>query len=139
MDESHTCLVIVDLQKEGFEEYACDTLLSLGLNIDHFKKLLEPVEPGSAMELRVWEPQEVLAMRILGAEGGPEVVRWDMNLIDIDAEHMCVPDDEYQVWAGAEGRGDRDRVWGFGFGPGGGVTPRVLGRQPPPPQGASGQ
>eukprot|EP00670_Eutreptiella_braarudii_P019585 CAMPEP_0174372384 /NCGR_PEP_ID=MMETSP0811_2-20130205/103412_1 /TAXON_ID=73025 ORGANISM="Eutreptiella gymnastica-like, Strain CCMP1594" /NCGR_SAMPLE_ID=MMETSP0811_2 /ASSEMBLY_ACC=CAM_ASM_000667 /LENGTH=94 /DNA_ID=CAMNT_0015519753 /DNA_START=37 /DNA_END=318 /DNA_ORIENTATION=- len=51
MDESHTCLVIVDLQKEGFEEYACDTLLSLGLNIDHFKKLLEPVEPGSAMEL----------------------------------------------------------------------------------------
>ena len=47
--------------------------------------------------MAVFEPRETLGLRVLAPGSGEEVVRWDMHLMDIDGEHMCVPTDDYTV------------------------------------------
>eukprot|EP00667_Euglena_gracilis_P020719 EG_transcript_22509 len=94
MDTTHTCLMVLDLQSGGFQRFECHAYLSLGLHIEHLRKLLEPITPGCSATLTVEEPREQLDIRIEAGRGGPPMVEWTLHLIDIDAEHMSLPEEE---------------------------------------------
>eukprot|EP00668_Euglena_longa_P014786 GGOE01018811.1.p1 GENE.GGOE01018811.1~~GGOE01018811.1.p1 ORF type:complete len:299 (+),score=75.84 GGOE01018811.1:53-898(+) len=94
MDTTHHCLMVLNLEPGGFRRFECSVYLSLGLHIEHLRKLLEPITPGCSATLSVHEPRERLDICIESSEGGPPVVEWTLHLIDIDAEHMSLPDDE---------------------------------------------
>ena len=52
MDSSHVALVTLNLTKDGFEKFRCDSPQVLGLNIKEFSKFMKFIEPNDSLLLR---------------------------------------------------------------------------------------
>ena len=51
MDNAHASLVSFNMKEEGFEEYRCDKITVLGLNLLYFGKVLKLAKPNDVMTI----------------------------------------------------------------------------------------
>ena len=56
MDSAYISLVSLNKKKEGFEEYRCDKITVLGLNLLDFGKVLKLIKPNDVMT--IWANEE---------------------------------------------------------------------------------
>jgi len=99
MDSSHVCLCSVELPKALFQEdtYRCDRNVTMGLNMGILSKILKCSTNDET--IRVSSAEEDSSNLVLHFEK-PEkerISRFDMKLIDIDSEHLGIPETEYDV------------------------------------------
>jgi len=96
MDSSHVCLCTVSLPKSLFSEYRCDEDKTMGLKMDTLSKILKCAGRDEAISLK--SAVENSSNLTLNFEKGDERnSTFEMKLIDIDSEHLGIPDSEYDV------------------------------------------
>lgn len=89
MDAAHVSLCSMLMRTNLFKSYKCPDAISLGVN---FKTLSMMLKGAKGLTLKsTGDTLEVTVQKQTGTS------RYTMNLMDIDSEHLAVPDTEYQA------------------------------------------
>ncbi|KWU42207.1 proliferating cell nuclear antigen, partial [Rhodotorula sp. JG-1b] len=96
MDNSHVALVSLNLAKSGFTEYRCDRDLSLGMSLASLQKIVKCAGNNDMVTLRADDSLDVLAL-LFEAKRADRVGEYEMKLMDIDADHLGIPDTVYDA------------------------------------------
>lgn len=96
MDNSHVALVSLNLAKSGFTDYRCDRDMSLGMSLASLQKIVKCAGNNDMVTLRADESLDVLAL-LFEAKKQDRIGEYEMKLMDIDAEHLGIPDTVYDA------------------------------------------
>ena len=94
MDNAHVALVALLIKQESFNPYRCDRSLSLGISLVNLQKILKCAGQNDVLTLRANDQVDSLELVF---EGNDRVSEFDLKLMDIDGEHLGIPDSEYDV------------------------------------------
>lgn len=94
MDSSHVSLITLLLRAEGFNQYRCDKPIALGLSLESLSKILKCSNNDDSMSLAAEDSGDILNMTFQ-AKKGDRISEFQLKLMDIDTEHLGIPDTEY--------------------------------------------
>ncbi|EEH38002.2 proliferating cell nuclear antigen [Paracoccidioides lutzii Pb01] len=94
MDNSHVALVSMMLKAEGFSPYRCDRNVALGINLVSLTKVLRAAQNEDILTLKAEDSPDVINLVFESAETD-RLSEYDIKLMDIDQEHLAIPDTEY--------------------------------------------
>jgi proliferating cell nuclear antigen len=95
MDSSHVSLCAVVLKSEGFDQYRCDKAFALGVNTPNLAKILKCAGNDDTVVLRCEEETDTLTL-VFESPAQDRMSDFDFKLMDIEAEHLNIPDTEYK-------------------------------------------
>ncbi|CAI2377284.1 unnamed protein product [Moneuplotes crassus] len=93
MDNSHVALVSLQLSMDGFESFRSDKPMTLGINIGNLFKIMKLGDNDDSMTLKAEEDPSHLTI-IFENEKKGRFAEFNINLINIDTEHLSVSDNE---------------------------------------------
>ncbi|EJT98289.1 proliferating cell nuclear antigen [Dacryopinax primogenitus] len=96
MDNSHVALVAVELQADGFTEYRCDRPMPLGVNLASLTKVMKCARDDDQVQLKANDNADSLHL-LFENEATDRTGEYDMKLMDIDQEHLGIPDTSYDA------------------------------------------
>ncbi|ORY88142.1 proliferating cell nuclear antigen, N-terminal domain-domain-containing protein [Leucosporidium creatinivorum] len=96
MDNSHVALVSLHLNATGFSNYRCDRDMSLGMSLASLQKIIKCAGNNDVVTLRADESHDVLGLLFENKEHD-RVGEYEMKLMDIDQEHLGIPDTVYDA------------------------------------------
>jgi proliferating cell nuclear antigen len=98
MDSSHVALVSLMLKESAFSEFKCERPTSLGMNVGSLGKILKMCGTSDSLRLRWKSEADTVTFQ---SEGGDQdrISEFDMKLMNIESEHMEIPDQQYKVVA----------------------------------------
>jgi hypothetical protein len=94
MDNSHVALVSMMLKAEGFSPYRCDRNIALGVNLTSLTKVLRAAQGEDILTLKAEDAPDVLNLTFESSEND-RISEYDLKLMDIDQEHLGIPETEY--------------------------------------------
>jgi proliferating cell nuclear antigen len=94
MDASHVALISATILPDACTVYTCDEPLVLGIKVSIFVKLLKFAEGSDSVILTQGKDTAKLQISFESSNGGRKS-DLEMNLLDIDTEHLNIPDVEY--------------------------------------------
>ena len=94
MDNSHVALVSMMLKAEGFSPYRCDRNIALGVNLSSLTKVLRAAQNEDILTLKAADAPDVLNLMFENADSD-RLTEYDLKLMDIDQEHLGIPDTDY--------------------------------------------
>lgn len=94
MDNSHVALVSMMLKAEGFSPFRCDRNIALGVNLTSLTKVLRAAQNEDILTLKAEDAPDVLNLVFESSEND-RISEYDLKLMDIDQEHLGIPDTEY--------------------------------------------
>ena len=94
MDSSHVALVSLLLKSNAFESFRCERNLSLGINIGSMSKILKCASNDDAITIRADDNVDTVSF-VFESPKQDRVCEYEMKLMDLDAEHLGIPDTEY--------------------------------------------
>lgn len=94
MDNSHVALVSMMLRSDSFSPFRCDRNLALGINLTSLTKVLRCAQNEDILTLKAEDAPDVVNLVFESAEND-RVSEYDIKLMDIDQEHLGIPDTEY--------------------------------------------
>jgi proliferating cell nuclear antigen len=95
MDSSHVSLVALYLREEGFSHYRCDRNMSLGINLASMSKILKCSGNDDTITLKAEDNGSEVFFMFENSQQ-TRVSHFSLKLMDIDSEHLGIPDTEYQ-------------------------------------------
>ncbi|XP_022942180.1 proliferating cell nuclear antigen-like [Cucurbita moschata] len=95
MDSSHVALVSLLLRSEGFEHYRCDRNVSMGMNLNNMAKMLRCAGNDDIVTLKADDGSDCITF-MFENPSQDKIADFEMKLMDIDSEHLGIPDAEYQ-------------------------------------------
>lgn len=96
MDSSHVSLVALSLRSEGFEHFRADRTISLGINLGSLAKVLKCAGNDDQITLRAEDSADHINF-MFESKKQTRISNFNLKLIDIDAEHLGIPDTEYKT------------------------------------------
>ncbi|KAG1241722.1 hypothetical protein G6F68_016533 [Rhizopus microsporus] len=96
MDNSHVALVALMLRSDGFDPYRCDRNLPLGLNLTNLSKILKCARNDDILTLKADDDGDVLSL-VFESKDSDKVSAYDLKLMDIDSEHLGIPETTYEA------------------------------------------
>jgi len=97
MDSSHVALVSLLLRESAFSEFKCERPTSLGMNVDSLAKILKMCGPSDSLKLRWQNEADTVSFQCEG--GDDRIADFDLKLMQIESEHMEIPEQQYKVVA----------------------------------------
>jgi len=98
MDNSHVSLVALNLRSDGFDRYRCDRNLSMGMNLGSMAKILKCSENNDVVTIKAQDdPDTVTFVFESNNQEKEKVSDFEMKLMNLDAEHLGIPDTDYAV------------------------------------------
>jgi len=94
MDNSHVALVSMMLKSESFSPFRCDRNIALGINLTSLQKVLRCAQSEDILTLKAEDGPDVVNLVFESAEND-RISEYDIKLMDIDQEHLGIPDTEY--------------------------------------------
>ncbi|TQV96794.1 proliferating cell nuclear antigen (PCNA) [Cordyceps javanica] len=94
MDNSHVALVSMMLKAEGFSPFRCDRNIALGVNLTSLTKVLRAAQNEDILTLKADDAPDVLNIVFESSEND-RISEYDLKLMDIDQEHLGIPETEY--------------------------------------------
>lgn len=94
MDNSHVALVSMMLKADGFSPYRCDRNIALGVNLTSLTKVLRAAQNEDILTLKAEDAPDSLNLVFESAEND-RISEYDLKLMDIDQEHLGIPETEY--------------------------------------------
>ena len=94
MDNSHVALVSMMLKAEGFSPYRCDRNIALGVNLVSLTKVLRAAQNEDILTLKADDAPDSLNLVFESAQAD-RISEYDLKLMDIDQEHLGIPETEY--------------------------------------------
>merc|ERR1712166_826024 len=95
MDSSHVSLVALYLRSEGFQHYRYDRNMSHGINLGSMAKILKCAGNDDHITLKSEDNGSEVFFMFENAEQ-TRVSHFSLKLMDIDSEHLGIPDTDYQ-------------------------------------------
>lgn len=96
MDNSHVALVSMLLRSDGFDPYRCDRNIPLGINLNSLSKILRCAGNEDTITLKANDSGDVLSL-VFESPENDRISEYDLKLMDIDSEHLGIPDTEYDA------------------------------------------
>ncbi|KAJ3276833.1 proliferating cell nuclear antigen [Terramyces sp. JEL0728] len=96
MDSAHVALIVLLLRQTGFEHYRCDRSINLGMSLVSLGKILRSVGPDDVLTLQAEDKGDVLSLLFENSKND-RVSEYNLKLMDIDSDHLGVPDTEYDA------------------------------------------
>ncbi|EIW69315.1 proliferating cell nuclear antigen (pcna) [Tremella mesenterica] len=96
MDNSHVALVSLKLVADQFESYRCDRNMPLGVNLTSLTKILKCAKDNDVVTLKATDDADSLGM-VFESPREDRVGEYEMKLMDIDQEHLGIPDTQYDA------------------------------------------
>merc|ERR1719235_2910760 len=86
------------LKESAFSEFKCERPTSLGMNVDSLGKILKMCGTSDSLRLRWKSEADTVTFQ---CEGGDQdrISEFDLKLMNIESEHMEIPDQQYKVVA----------------------------------------
>ena len=97
MDSAHVCLVSVSLEAEGFDRYRCDRSVSLGVDMESMSKVLRCAAKDDVIEISARGDQPDKLKFTFEAADQERISEYEMKLMNIEEEHLQIPDTEYSA------------------------------------------
>ncbi|KAF3762540.1 proliferating cell nuclear antigen [Cryphonectria parasitica EP155] len=94
MDNSHVALVSMMLKADGFSPYRCDRNIALGVNLTSLTKVLRAAQNEDILTLKAEDAPDSLNLTFESADND-RISEYDLKLMDIDQEHLGIPETEY--------------------------------------------
>jgi len=94
MDNSHVALVSMMLKSESFSPFRCDRNIALGINLTSLTKVLRCAQNEDILTLKAEDAPDVVNLVFEDAKTD-RMSEYDIKLMDIDQEHLGIPDTEY--------------------------------------------
>ncbi|KAI0136687.1 proliferating cell nuclear antigen [Xylariales sp. AK1849] len=94
MDNSHVALVSMMLKAESFSPYRCDRNIALGVNLVSLTKVLRAAQSDDILTLKAEDAPDSLNLLFESSEND-RISEYDLKLMDIDQEHLGIPETEY--------------------------------------------
>merc|ERR1712061_784313 len=98
MDSSHVALVSLLLRECAFVDFKCDRPTSLGMNVDSLGKIFKMCGPNDSLRLRWQNDADTVNFQCESSEED-RIADFDLKLIQIESEHMEIPEQHYKVVA----------------------------------------
>jgi proliferating cell nuclear antigen len=96
MDSSHVALVSLLLKDTGFDHYRCDRNLALGINLQNMSKMLKCAGNDDIITLKAEDEGDTITF-MFESPNQDKISDFEMKLMDIDSEHLGIPDTDYQA------------------------------------------
>ncbi|XP_013777130.1 proliferating cell nuclear antigen-like [Limulus polyphemus] len=96
MDNSHVSLVSVNLRSDGFDKYRCDRNISMGMNLGSMSKILKCAANDDIITVKAQDEADSVTF-VFEAPNQEKVSDYEMKLMNLDTEHLGIPDTEYSV------------------------------------------
>ncbi|PWN94757.1 putative proliferating cell nuclear antigen [Tilletiopsis washingtonensis] len=96
MDNSHVALSSIELRREGFEPYRCDRPMSIGISLAALTKIVRSADNNDTLTMRKADDGDSLGLMFESTKSD-RVAEYDMKLMDIDSEHLGIPDTSYDA------------------------------------------
>merc|ERR1712176_1606003 len=97
MDSSHVALVSLLLRESAFSNFKCERPTSLGMNVESLSKILKMCSPNDSLKLRWQSGADTVSFQCEGGED--RIADFDLKLMQIESEHMEIPEQQYKVVA----------------------------------------
>merc|ERR1712154_58488 len=97
MDSSHVALVSLLLRESAFADFRCDRPTSLGMNVESLSKILKMCSPNDTLKVRWQSGADTVSFQCEG--GDDRIADFDLKLMQIESEHMEIPEQQYKVVA----------------------------------------
>lgn len=94
MDNSHVALVSMMLMRDSFEPYRCDRNIALGVNLTSLTKVLRAAQNEDVLTIKAEDAPDVLNL-MFESSSNDRISEYDLKLMDIDQEHLGIPNTEY--------------------------------------------
>lgn len=94
MDNSHVALVSMMLKAEAFSPFRCDRNISLGVNLTSLTKVLRAAQNEDILTVKAEDGPDVLNL-VFESSANDRISEYDLKLMDIDQEHLGIPETEY--------------------------------------------
>ena len=94
MDSSHASLVTMQLHQQAFEMYRCDRNVSLGINLPNLSKILKCAGNDDSVKITANDEGADSVEFVFESSNGDRISRFELKLMDIDADHIGVPEDD---------------------------------------------
>lgn len=94
MDGAHVSLISLKLRAEAFGHYRCDKAITMGLNLVNLAKILKCSGANDALSMTSAEDADDLNLSF-ESKSGDRVSDFQLRLMDLEVEHLEVPDTEY--------------------------------------------
>jgi proliferating cell nuclear antigen len=94
MDNSHVALVSMMFKAEAFTPFRCDRNLALGVNLVSLTKVLRAAQNEDILTLKAEDSPDALNITF-ESSNEDRVSEYDLKLMDIDQEHLGIPDTDY--------------------------------------------
>lgn len=96
MDNSHVALSSVELRCDGFDPYRCDRPMSIGISLSALNKIVRTAANEDILTIKKDDDGDSLGLVFEGSKTD-RVAEYDMKLMDIDSEHLGIPDTQYDA------------------------------------------
>lgn len=97
MDSSHVSLVALLLRSDGFEPYRCDRNINLGINMANMTKIMKCAQNDDVITISSDTESPDAINFMFESKDNDRVSEYSMKLMDIDAEHLGIPESEYDA------------------------------------------
>jgi len=87
--------VALYLRSEGFEHYRADKNISLGINLSSMAKVLKCAGSDDVITFRADDSGDTVTFTFVSPKQSRES-QFSLKLMDIDSEHLGIPDTEYK-------------------------------------------
>merc|ERR1712066_978487 len=85
------------LRESAFSEFKCERPTSLGMNVDSLAKILKMCSPNDTLKVRHQSGADIVSFQCEGGED--RIADFDLKLMQIESEHMEIPEQHYKVVA----------------------------------------
>jgi len=94
MDAAHVALINFTILAEACSTYACDEPVTLGINVINLTKIVKCAEADDSVTLALSSDESALNITF-ESRSGSRKHEFAMNLMNIDSQHLQIPDIEY--------------------------------------------
>ncbi|KAK0518995.1 proliferating cell nuclear antigen, partial [Tilletia horrida] len=96
MDNSHIALTAIEPRAEGFQPYRCDRPMSIGVSLANLTKVFKTGGNDDTLTIRKDDDGDPLNL-LFEASKSDRVLEYELMLMDIDSEHLGIPDTQYDA------------------------------------------
>lgn len=96
MDNCHVSLVSLSLRSDGFDKFRCDRNLSMGMNLASVTKILRCAANDDIITIKAQDDADSVTF-VFEAPNQEKVSDYEMKLMNIDTEHLGIPETDYSV------------------------------------------
>jgi len=82
------------LKSESFSPFRCDRNIALGINLTSLTKVLRAAQSNDILTLKAEDAPDVVNL-VFESAASDRISEYDIKLMDIDQEHLGIPDTEY--------------------------------------------